>query len=102
MASPGLAAMGPNYGQEDKQTWGTLTTTEECDPITQTFDDTSKLYVGKYPSLPGWYRGYYENIVDAVRGDARVEVDPAMARDGIRIMELARESHEKRATVMWS
>lgn len=58
--------------------------------------------MGKYPSLPGWYRGYYENIVDAIRGKSKVNVDPETARDGIRIIELARESHVKGATVLWS
>jgi predicted dehydrogenase len=58
--------------------------------------------VGKYPSLPGWYRGYYENLVEAIRGIAKPDVDPATARDGIRIIELARESHTKGATVPFS
>ena len=79
-----------------------MATTTELDPKNQKLDSDSKLYVGKYPSLPGSYRGYYENVAQAIRGNAKVEVDPATARDGIRIMELARESHAKGATVLFS
>lgn len=97
-----MAATDPGYGLEDERIWGTLTTTTEFDPDSQTLDSSTNLYVGKYPSLPGWYRGYYENVVQAIRGNGRATVDPQTARDGIRIMELARESHERQATVMWS
>ena len=102
IAAPGQPAPAADYGQEDESIWGTLTTTTEFDPEHQTLDSGSNLYVGKYPSLPGWYRGYYENIVEAVRGNADVDVNPRTARDGIRIIELARESHAKGATVLFS
>lgn len=95
-------ATAEDYGREDERIWGTLTTNTEFDAEHQKLDGESKLYIGKYPSLPGWYRGYYENIVEAIRGNAKAEVDPAMARDGIRIIELARESHAKGATVLFS
>jgi len=49
----------------------------------------------------GWIRGYYEDVVKAVRG-GEVAVDPRDSRDGIRVMELARVSHEKGETVPWS
>jgi predicted dehydrogenase len=55
-----------------------------------------------YPSLPGSYRAYYENVVDAIRGREKIMVDPQTARDGLRVIELARESHEKGRTVPWS
>ena len=58
--------------------------------------------MGKYPTLPGYYCGYYENVVDAIRGRAEVEVKPEEARDGLRVIELARESYEKGCTVAWS
>lgn len=101
IASPGQPASDPNFGAEDSRLWGTLTTTKEFDKC-QTLDDTSKLFVGKYPSLPGWYRGYYENVVDAIRGRAELNVKPEEALDGLKIMEMARESHEKGCTIPWS
>ncbi|KAJ9150626.1 Scyllo-inositol 2-dehydrogenase (NADP(+)) [Coniochaeta hoffmannii] len=102
IAAPGQPATATDYGQEDESIWGTLTTMKEFDSEHQTLDSSSKLYVGRYPSLPGWYRGYYENIVEAVRGNAEVDVNPVAARDGIRVIELARESHAKGATVLFS
>lgn len=51
--------------------------------------------------MRGWIRGYYEDVVKAVRG-GEVVVDPRDSRDGIRIMELARVSNEKGETVPWS
>lgn len=91
------------YGAEAEQIWGTLTTTTQFDREHQSLDeDVQGLYIGKHPSLPGWYRGYYENLVDAVRGQAEVLVKPETARDGLRIIELARQSHEQGVTVPWS
>lgn len=102
IAAPGQPASDPNYGVEDERIWGTLTTIDEFDPASQKLDDDTKQYVGKYPSLPGWYRGYYENVVDAIRGRAEVCVKPETARDGLRVIELARESHITGTTVQWS
>ncbi|AEO53677.1 hypothetical protein MYCTH_2295344 [Thermothelomyces thermophilus ATCC 42464] len=101
-AAPGEPATSPDFGVEDERIWGTLTTTAEFDPKTQQFDEQSKKYVGKYPSLRGWYRGYYENVSAAILGREEVLVKPETARDGLRIIELARESHEKGCTVPWS
>ncbi|KAK4451402.1 hypothetical protein QBC34DRAFT_400902 [Podospora aff. communis PSN243] len=102
MAAPGQPAVAPDFGLEEERIWGTLTTTSEFDPEIQSYDEQSKLYIGKYPSLPGWYRGYYENVVAAIRGDAEVLVDPETARDGLRVIELARQSHNESRTVPWS
>ncbi|KAK0656899.1 oxidoreductase [Cercophora newfieldiana] len=100
--APGEPASAPDFGLEDPRIWGTLTTTSEFDSENQEYDEESKLYIGKYPSLPGWYRGYYENIVAAIRGDVEVLVDPETARDGLRVIELARQSHNEGRTVTWS
>lgn len=58
--------------------------------------------MGKYPSFQGRYRGYYENVAAAILGREEVYVKPETARDGLRVIELARESHEKGCTVAWS
>ncbi len=82
--------------------WGTLTTVDEFDARYQTFDEAKKLHIGQYPSLPGWYRGYYMNVVAAIRGTAKLAVTPEIARDGLRVIELARESHDTGRAVAWS
>ncbi|KAK4116850.1 NAD(P)-binding protein [Canariomyces notabilis] len=102
IAAPGKPATSPDYGLEPERIWGTLTTTTEFDPACQKFDEASRTYIGKYPSTRGWYRGYYENLSAALLGKEEVYVKPDTARDGLRIIELARESHEQGRTVAWS
>lgn len=103
IANPGLPADDPDYGTEDRRIWGTLTTKEAAfDAAVQHKDADTGYFVGAYPSLPGYYRGYYENLVEAIRGTAPLAVDPQTSRDGIRLIELARQSHETRATVKWT
>ncbi|KAK3330011.1 hypothetical protein B0H66DRAFT_572243 [Apodospora peruviana] len=101
MSAPGQPATDPDFGKEDERNWGTLTTTTEFDASSQSFDEDCKKFIGQYPSLPGWYRGYYENVAAAIRGREEVAVKPETARDGLRVIELARESHEKGCTVAW-
>ncbi|KAL2132601.1 hypothetical protein VTI74DRAFT_3591 [Chaetomium olivicolor] len=102
IAAPGQPATSPEWGVEDERIWGTLTTTTEFDAECQRFDEESNKYIGKYPSLKGWYRGYYENVAAAIRGHEEIFVKAETARDGLRIIELARESHEKGCTIAWS
>ncbi len=104
IAAPGQPAVDPSFGVEDESIWGTLTTTSKFDAASEEFVDDGGIrhYVGRYPSLPGWYCGYYEKVAAAVRGRAEVDVRPETARDGLRVMELARESHKRGCTVPWS
>ncbi|KAH8899942.1 oxidoreductase [Thozetella sp. PMI_491] len=102
IANPAKPAVDPNFGAEDERIWGTLTTVDEFDAASQKFDADSKLYIGRYPSLPGSYRSYYENVVDAIHRRAEINVKAETARDGLRVIELARESHEKGCSVPWS
>jgi hypothetical protein len=81
---------------------GTLTTYEEFDGKVQKYDEVTKKYIGKYPTLPSRWVGLYENIADAINGKAELVVKPTQSRDGLRIIELARESHEKGVTITWS
>ena len=60
------------------------------------------MYEGKFPSIKGNYVGYYTDVVAAIRGESGRAVNPVDSRDGIRIIELARESHKKGMTVSWS
>ena len=101
IAAPGQPAKDPAFGLEDESIWGTLSTTTAFDEEHQALDEASGLWVSKYPSLPGWYRGYYDNVAAAVRGEAEVFVRPETSRDGLRVIELARRSHEEGRTVAW-
>lgn len=72
---------GSGWGQEPREAWGTLYSwngqnrTEEI-----------------VPTQPGDYRGYYENIRDAILGRAELAVTPDQALRVMRIIELAMQS----------
>ena len=90
------------FGIEDSASYGLLSTVQEYDAKIQTFDNRSKKYIGKWPTTAGRYLSYYEDVVAAIRGKADLRVKPEQARDVIRLIELARESHKKRVSVPWS
>ncbi|MFT4203550.1 MAG: oxidoreductase [Chitinophagaceae bacterium] len=46
-----------------------------------------------FPSVPGDYTGFYQNIYDTLRQKAALKVKPEEARNIIRIIELAMESN---------
>ncbi|KAH6888505.1 oxidoreductase [Thelonectria olida] len=96
----GMASDDPKFGVEDASLHGLLTTYAEFDK-SQSYDSERKKYIGRYPTITGRIRGYYEDLVDAIRGKAPLQVEAQQSREGIRVMELARKSHETGATVPW-
>lgn len=97
----GVQPLDPAFGAEPEELRGTLTTYDEFDSSIQTFDDKSQRYVGKYPTIRGRWMGIYEAVADAINGKAELAVKATESRDVLRIIELARESHEKGITVGW-
>lgn len=97
----GLYAGDAKFGLEDPRLYGVLTTLDRFDE-TQALEPKSQKYIGHYPTIPGRWRGFYENLADAVRGKRELAVKAEDSRDGLRVMELARESHETGRTVPWS
>lgn len=57
---------------------------------------------GVIESEKGSYADYYVDVVAAIRGEREVAVKPEDSRNGIRIIELSRESAAKGVTVPWS
>ncbi|KAF4981156.1 hypothetical protein FZEAL_2990 [Fusarium zealandicum] len=98
----GMGPLEPRFGVEPESMHGVLTTYDEFDPSIQKFDPATKKYTGKYPTIPGRWMGLYEHLADAINGKVELEVDAAKSRDVLRVIELARESHVKGATVQWS
>ena len=47
------------------------------------------------------YRDYYSNLRDAILGRAALAVTPEYALEVVRVLELARESSQKRSTIPW-
>jgi predicted dehydrogenase len=97
----GLKPLDKGFGVEPEFMYGTLTTVKEFDPKVQKLDEPSGRYVGKLPTTPARWMGYYENIAAAIRGEAELEVKPTQSRNVLRLVELARESHETGRTVEW-
>jgi predicted dehydrogenase len=68
----GKSPRDPGWGREPQENWGTL------------IADHGELTV---ETLPGNYPAFYENVRDAIRGNAPLAVDPRHARDVIEIIE---------------
>ncbi|WP_066838262.1 oxidoreductase [Rufibacter ruber] len=76
----------PAWGVEPEHLWGHLNTDFQGLP-----------FKGRVESEAGDYRGFYENVRDALLGEKELNVQPEQARDVIRVIELAeRSSNEKR------
>ncbi|HET7361142.1 MAG TPA: Gfo/Idh/MocA family oxidoreductase, partial [Salinimicrobium sp.] len=67
-----------NWGKEPEEIWGKLNTIEE-----QSLVESEK----------GNYNGLYENVYHAILGKEALEVKPQQAKNVIRIIELAKQSH---------
>lgn len=79
---------GEKWGAESEKWWGKLNTTID-----------GKHVEGPYETVPGNYLAFYDNFYDAVRADKPLAVQPAEARDVIRLIEASHESNRIRAAV---
>ena len=98
----GMKPSDQGYGVESPDIHGMLTTHKQFHPdqkrVTGWTGD-KEMYHGKFPSLQGSYMDYYEDVVKAIRGEAEVVIKPELARDGLRIIELGRESADSGKTL---
>ena len=60
------------------------------------------VFRGKVKSEAGNYVGFYENVYKAIIGEAELEVKPEQARNVIRVIELAMQSHKERCRIEFS
>lgn len=97
----GVNPLNPEFGSEPDSLRGILTTYEEFDSDIQSYDKDSQRYVGRYPTIRGRWMGVYEDVANAINGKAELVVKASDSRDVLRIIELARESHERGVTVAW-
>jgi scyllo-inositol 2-dehydrogenase (NADP+) len=79
-----------SWGFESEENWGVLTV-----PTGDSFEQR------RVPPAPCDYRDYYSNIRDTILGRATLAVTPEYALDVMRMLELARESSQKRCTIPW-
>ncbi len=87
----GLTPAEPHWGEEPSELWGTLNT------------QVAGLHLeGRVETIAGCYQVYYQNVVEAINGRAKLAVQPEEARNTIRIIELALQSNEQKCTVPFS
>lgn len=78
----------PNWGQEAKDSWGTLWSAAG--------DTVSRTHI---PTETGDYRRYYENLPEAILSGVPLEVTPQQAVNVMRGLELACESSQQKRTL---
>ncbi|KAK5326710.1 hypothetical protein LTR93_003573 [Exophiala xenobiotica] len=98
----GMAPTDSDFGIEPSRLHGLLATSTVFDEKSQSLEPNSNKYIGRYPTIPGQWLGFYENLAYAIRGKAEIAVKPQQSRDGIRTIELARLSHQKGQTLPWA
>jgi scyllo-inositol 2-dehydrogenase (NADP+) len=84
----GLSPSTPKWGMEPPQQWGKLNTQLQGLHL-----------VGNIETIDGCYPAYYENIYDAIAEGQELAVKPEEARNTIRLIELALQSHAQQRTV---
>ncbi|KAH6889242.1 oxidoreductase [Thelonectria olida] len=97
----GMKVDDPEFGKEDESRYGILTVAEKPDEEhTQARFEAGRLKESVYPNVPPQtYSKYYELFAAALEGKGGVPVKPEDARDGIRIIELAKESSQNGNTL---
>lgn len=80
----------PNWGEEPESSWGTLTMAEG-----------DSLRTEKIKTDRGDYRGFYENVRDAILHGAPLAITAEDGLRTIRAIELARESAATGRTIAW-
>ncbi|MDE3211690.1 MAG: oxidoreductase [Bacteroidota bacterium] len=81
----------PAWGVEPESIWGTLNTTFNGIHLK-----------GLVESEKGNYVDYYQNIYEVLTGTAALAVTPQQARNVIRVIELAVQSHREAKTIEYS
>ncbi len=84
----GATLGGPHWGEEAESAWGKLTTMQ---------DGVAK--ERPWPTLPGDYRRYYENVRDAILGRAPLAVPAEQGWRTIRLLERAIESSQQKRAI---
>ncbi|TXK23470.1 oxidoreductase [Pontibacter qinzhouensis] len=79
------------WGKEPEELWGRLNT-----------DYQGLHLLGKIESERGHYKGFYQNLYNALVGEEELEIKPEQARNIIRVIELAIQSSQEKRTISFS
>ena len=78
----------PHWGEERSENWGLLHTELNGNIIKE-----------KYPSLPGGFGMYYQNLYNTIVNHAPLKEKPEHGYNTIRMVELATESNQKKCSI---
>ena len=97
----GMKLDDPQLGVEPEERWGTLNTKTKVSEDQQVVKELwgGDVWTGKIKSERGSGADYYRDLALALRGKGPLVVDPRQSRDGLKIMELARESYDTGRTM---
>lgn len=87
----GALPLGPNWGAEPVESWGTL----------KILGTDGKVRSERIPTLPGNYGEFYRNLAAALAGDEPLHVTAEQAREVILALELCLESQKTGRWVDW-
>jgi predicted dehydrogenase len=87
----GRSPREPEWGVEPEAQWGVLNT-----------QIGGLHFQGKIETVKGCYPAYYENVYQAITGQAELIVKPEEAKNTIRMIELAVQSNAEKRTVVVS
>lgn len=87
----GLTPAEPDWGLEPQTQWGTLNT-----------QLGGLHFYGQLETIRGCYQAFYENVYQAIEQGAALAVQPEEARNTIRLIELALQSHAERRTLAYT
>jgi len=82
--SDGIDPKFPDWGREEESQFGILR-----------FRREGRVEHVRVKTAPGNYLHFYRNVVDAIQKGTELSVKPTEARDVIRLIEVARNSHTK-------
>lgn len=78
----------PGWGSEPEEWWGILNTERD-----------GEQFRGKFKTLPGNYRAFYDNLYDCLASGKELSVKPEEALNVIKIVEAAKKSNERKRTI---
>lgn len=92
----GMKPGDAGFGVEPEAIWGEIQTSEK---VLDNQEKKGDIWVGKLKSEVSSYANYYRDVVRAVRGEIAPVIKAETSRNGLRVIELARESVQKKTTV---
>ena len=98
----GMSPTDAGFGTEPARYHGTLYTKTQSHHVKEDSNEPAVVFSGKVPGQPGCWMDYYRDVVAAIRGEKDLVVKPEQSRNGIRLIEIARESAKKGVTIPWS